>query len=342
MAAIKKNYLVQKRNVLNELRANNMTLQELRFFSIYLSKIHKDKPNETRVVRFPLDDFRAIMELGRIDINYMKSVTNNLLCKVVNVPLESGGYTAFQLFKECTVSADENNEWYVEIDAHDKALPLMFEFKSKYFSYRLWNALRLRSTNQLRMYEILKQYENIGWRILSVEDLKGLLGIEKNEYPRFGDFKNYVLDACQQALAEHTDIRFTYEPYGKKGGGGKILSLKFIIVKNEDHTDPLLLDAFIGQSGQEANDGGDCDGLSDVYRERIELFMDACNGEFSFDEVVALNNKMRDAMTYAQFSDSLYCYHYINDRYQEMRRQSKNRKITNRFGYVKSIMDKEI
>ena len=30
--------IVQKRNVLNELRKNSMSLQELRFFSIYLSK----------------------------------------------------------------------------------------------------------------------------------------------------------------------------------------------------------------------------------------------------------------------------------------------------------------
>jgi len=57
VAKIKKNYLILKRNVLNEIRSNNMTLQELRFFSIYLSKINKDKPAETRVVRFPLDDF---------------------------------------------------------------------------------------------------------------------------------------------------------------------------------------------------------------------------------------------------------------------------------------------
>ena len=31
--------VVQKRNVLNELRATNLTLQELRFFSIYLSNV---------------------------------------------------------------------------------------------------------------------------------------------------------------------------------------------------------------------------------------------------------------------------------------------------------------
>ena len=52
--------IVQKRNVLNELRANNLTLQELRFFSIYLSKINP-RDTSTRIVRFKLSEFQKIM-----------------------------------------------------------------------------------------------------------------------------------------------------------------------------------------------------------------------------------------------------------------------------------------
>jgi len=210
MATIRKDYLVKKRNVLNEIRSNSMTLQELRFFSIYLSKINS-KDISTRVVRFSLSDFHTIMELDRrIDIDYMKKVTDSLLCKIVKVPIERGGYTAFQLFKKCVVTMDEQGKWYVEINAHDDALPLMFDFQARFFSYQLWNALRLRSSNQLRMYEILKQYEKIGLRVLAVDELKELLGVTENEYPRFNDFKNRVLDACQRALKESTDIKSLY------------------------------------------------------------------------------------------------------------------------------------
>ena len=49
--------IVQKRNVLNELRKNSMSLQELRFFSIYLSKINS-RDISTRIVRFSLEDFK--------------------------------------------------------------------------------------------------------------------------------------------------------------------------------------------------------------------------------------------------------------------------------------------
>lgn len=248
MATLKKIYLIKKRNVLNEIRANSMNLTELRFFSIYLSKIHKDKPQETRIVRFPLEDFRAIMELSsRLNIKHIQSVTNSLLCKVVNAPNERGGYTGFQLFKKCVVDVDKYGQWYIEINAHDDALPLMFDFKNKYFSYPLYNVLRLKSINQHRMYELLKQYQTVGVRIFSVEELKEYLGIGKDEYPRFGDFKSHVLNVCQKALYEHTDIKFTYVPEGKRGAGGKILKLKFIIEKNKNYIDQLTLDMFIDE-----------------------------------------------------------------------------------------------
>ena len=238
--------IVEKRNVLNELRSNNMTVQELRFFSIYLAKINPwDK--STRVVRFPIEDFQKIMGFGRLNLNQLKESTNSLLGKVVRVPDERGGFLAFTLFKRCRVSRDDHNEWFIEIDASDDALPLMFDFKNRYFKYELWNALRLKSTNQVRMYEILKQYEGLGKRELTVTELRELLGIGKNEYSGrtgWSDFKRCVLDSCQQALKDTTDICFTYER-GQSGRGGKWLSVVFHIQKNNNYIDQLTLEEFI-------------------------------------------------------------------------------------------------
>lgn len=237
--------IVSKRNVLNEIRKNNMSLQELRFFSIYLSKINSHDIS-TRVVRFPLSDFQKIMEIGAdMNINHFRTAIRKLLQQIVEVPSENGyGYTAFQLFKECTLERDKNDEWYVEIDAHDKALPLMFDFKNKYFSYELWNAIRLKSPNQVRMYEILKQYEKLGKREISVPELRELLGISPKEYERWDNFKRKVLDSCQKALKENTDICYTYER-GKSGAGGKWLTIIFHISKNNGHKNKLSLEEFI-------------------------------------------------------------------------------------------------
>jgi hypothetical protein len=183
-----------------------------------------------------------------MNISHFKYSIRHILQQVVEVPNEQGtGYSVFQLFKRAKVEKNENDEWYVEFDAHDDALPLMFDFKNKYFKYELWNALRLKSPNQVRMYEILKQYEGLGKRELTVTELRDLLGIGKKEYSGrtgWSDFKKKVLDSCQQALKEMTDICYTYER-GRVGAGGKWLSIVFYIKKNKDYEDKLTLAEFI-------------------------------------------------------------------------------------------------
>lgn len=331
--AIKKNFIVAKRNVLNEIRANSMTLQELRFFSIYLSKINP-QDIETRVVRFSISDFQRIMELDNdVRISYLKNITNNLLCKVVNVPTETGGYSAFQLFKKCKVDVDEHGNGYIEIDAHDEALPLMFEFKDKYFTYQLWNALQLKSSNQLRMYEILKQYEKVGERIISIDELKTLLGIGEKEYKRFGDFNTRVLEVCQEALTKYTDISFTYEPTGKKGRGGKILNLKFTIKKNKNYIDKLSLENFLGKNSEKNTTIIDEDN-----NDYFEFYLEACNNEFSIEEIRVLYDLIIKILPPSILSKT-EIYDYLKRKYDELLWRSQKQKINKRFNYLKAIIE---
>ena len=297
MPKIYKTAIVEKRNVLNELRSNNMTIQELRFFSIYLSKINPWDIT-TRTVRFPIEDFQRIMGFGKLNLSQLRTSTDSLLCKIVHVPDENGkGMRAFQLFKECHIFQDENSQWVLEIDAHDRALPLMFDFKNRYFKYELWNALRLRSPNQVRMYEILKQYEGLGRRELPVTELRELIGIDKNEYigrTGWSDFKKYVLDSCQQALKETTDICYTYER-GRTGRGGKWLTVIFHIMKNDDYVDQLTLDEFIDlqpNPGGIITDPDDEDNdLSEEecrilkYGEDLAIYAEAVEDEFEKEEI---------------------------------------------------------
>ena len=361
-----------KRNILNEMRATNMNLTELRFFAIYLSRINPQNL-DTRVVRFPLADFKAIMELGRVNAPHFKKNTDSLLCKIVHVPNErTGGYAAFQLFKKCVVDTDENGEWYVEINAHDDALPLMFDFKNEYMKYPLWCALRLRSTNRLRMYELLKQRENIGYRIFTVENLKEELWLKADEYPAFKDFRIYVLDACQKALAENTDIKFTYEPYGKKGRGGKILSLKFTIEKNTDYKDHLSLDKFIKQEHQLTFDedteaakeyennkdkqlwGGFIPGdrlpdMDDDVAEKIKSLGHCVNFEFTWAQMDSILKTLDLAGLYGilqDVNDGSRVMAWLSNLYADMCRrydekQNTKDRIKNRFKYFTGMIKKD-
>lgn len=322
--------VVTKRNILNQLRNNNMTIQELRFFSIYLSKINP-RDISTRTVRFSIKDFKRIMDFGRLNIKQLQTSTDSLLCKLVRVPDEDGhGLTTFQLFKECHLF-QYNDEWYIEIDAHDKALPLMFDFKNKFFSYKLWNALHLKSTNQLRMYEILKQYENIGNHEFKITELRELLGIAKEEYSGrtgWSDFKRKVIDSCQKALAETTDICFTYER-GKTGKGGKWVSIKFNISKNITNTLDCPMNDFIEEYipfiEEEIDYGSD---LADL------LGNAACNNEFTKEQIMYLKELV---LQVAPPNDIERC-DYLRQKFHKM----NTYEVKNKFKYICSMLENEI
>ena len=373
MAKIKGKEIIEKRNVLNEIRRNNMALQELRFFSIYLAKINARDIN-TRQVRFKLSDFQKIMGFGKMNIAQIQESTNSLLTKVVNVPNENGGYTGFTLFKKCTLDKDKYGEWFIEIDANDVALPLMFDFKSHYFTYELWNALQLKSANQIRLYEVLKQYEHIGKREIAVSELRELLGVAPNEYPRWDNFKRKVLDSCQKALAENTDITFTYEK-GKSGGrGGKWLTIVFHIKKNENYVDRLSLKDFIELQPEQQIIEGVATEISEPNPElqpqkqqskpqqkqnfvdeeddeeeelgwknpHMGLYRASCDNEFSADETALLIMSIdANQLPENQFGVPVAKAQYLQRKYLEMKYEAKQRPIKNRFKYLLKMIVKD-
>ena len=352
---------VSKAHALNEIRNSRMTQPQVRLFTIYLSKIDPRK-KETREVTFKLSEYARIMEFKTANTTRLKRTAEELLGITVTYWDKTGEYSSdglkgfliCQLFKRFRLfKKQDDGEWYVTIDCHDDVLHLMFELK-QYLSYYLWNVLPL-TKNQQRMYELLKQYENTGERIMTVKDLREWLWIKPDEYPLWQNFKVRVLDACQVALAQSTDIKFTWEVSGKRGKGGKINALRFIIEKNNDYVRQYTLDEYLLEQEQaqeqehiaceddteEFECPDDDDDINLLHKERIKFLIDACNREFSFDEVVVLNDKLREILSYNQFLDDIYCFHYINDRYNDMKRQSKSGDVKSRFGLVKFLMDKK-
>ena len=226
-----KTALVSKKNILNEMKAENLTLQQIRFLIIYLSKINPCDES-TRTVKFKLSSFQKIMEFGKLNTKRLKQSTDALQSIKVSVPRNTkNGYESIVLFSRCLVDKDSNGEWFVEMSASVEAMQYMFNLNKEYVKYQLWNILDLKSKHQFRMYEILKQHENQGKIEITIEELRALLGIKDNQYQRFTHLRERVLEPCQKALKEKTDIYFDFEK-GKSGTGREWRTIIFTIHPN--------------------------------------------------------------------------------------------------------------
>lgn len=334
---LKKGNKVEKRNDLNEIRTKHMTMQQLRFFAIYLSRINA-RDESTRRVRFPLADFQKIMGLGRLNIANLKAATDGLLCQIVHLPTKNGGYKSFQLFKECTVDKAPDGEWFVEIDAHDKALPMFFDFKEKYFTYDVGNVLRLGSSNQMRMYEILKQRQTLRQPvIIQLQELRELLGLDDDKYTRYQDFRVRILDKAQKELAEQTDIKFTYEPVKK---GRKIAALAFNIQRNDLKFPQMCIEEYIAALPDPEETEDDAPEFDADTTGGGDLYADALPDSLSAAEVEALRAlAVEHVDAGGGLADAeLKVFDYLSEKTRLMYAQKKAVKPENYFAWLRKAV----
>lgn len=93
---------------------------------------------------------------------------------------------------------------------------------------------KLKSPSSVRIYWLLKEYSDFGERTVTPEQLRFMLNIAENEYPRFSNFKARVLDRAQLELAR-TDMPFTYE---LERQNQLVQRIKFLFGYDTTNTDP--------------------------------------------------------------------------------------------------------
>ncbi len=120
-------------------------------------------------------------------------------------------------------------EGYCLVNIDPILKPHYIQLKDNFTKYKIDNLIRLTaaraSVSQVRIYELLKQYQKIGWREFTIEELKNYLGLI--EYDNSGkirrekykgnnsDLKKKVLEPCKKTINESTDIYIDYEFKGR-------------------------------------------------------------------------------------------------------------------------------
>lgn len=231
-------------NILNEMfYEEKMTLQELRFFVVYLSKINPKNPDKIEV-SFSLEEYSDLLGI-ELNEQKMKAVTRKLMRYVVSVRpkvLEPGIRQHImnrQLFAKSDLRQRESDgRWMLTFSCHEDIKDHLFDLKSEFTSLEVWNVLNLSNFQDARMYMLLCQYRGIGHRTVDLDELKKMLGINLKAYPEYKEFARTVLKKCQKALKEYTDIEFDFRAIGRPAK-----SVYFTIRRNKDYKLPKFLEA---------------------------------------------------------------------------------------------------
>ena len=87
----------------------------------------------------------------------------------------------------------------------------------------------------IRLYQLLKQYQKVGKREITILALKEYLHIEK-EYQKYSHFKEKVLKVTYNEINKSADISFDFEEIKK---GRRVNSIKFYISTNQKRMETL-------------------------------------------------------------------------------------------------------
>ena len=225
---VKSNYLIEA--------SYRLSLQEQRLILLMVSQI-KPEDKGFHIYRIAVKDFNRIVGIkGEGSYQRTKELTKKLLERSMQITKDNS------ILQITWLSSAEyfEGKGYVELSFDPKLKPYLLQLKEFFTRYRLQHVIRLKSSYSIKLYELLKQYENIGKRSFSLDELRKKLGLKENEYPLYANFKQKILSHVQTELSNNTDLSITL---WERKAGRKVIGIVFLISKNkQQHTEETPAD----------------------------------------------------------------------------------------------------
>lgn len=210
---VKSNYIIES--------SYKLSLPEQRLIYMLIAKIKKDDMEFTPY-RFTQTGINNILSKHKISYNELSQHIDSLRNKELVIVKETS-----ILKTKWLSSAEYFEDGSIELCFDDKLKPYLLQLKERFTKLSMDRAITFNSNYSCRIYELLKQYEKVGSRSLSIEALRTMFCIEPQEYKLYGDFKRKVLLQAQKEInVEKTDISFDFTEIKT---GRKVTSIKFYI-----------------------------------------------------------------------------------------------------------------
>jgi plasmid replication initiation protein len=107
--------------------------------------------------------------------------------------------------------------------------PYLLLLKDRFTTINVIDLMQFKSIYAIRIYELLKQYQDIGERTLTIDEIKECCGVV-GKLNKYDHFEKKLILIAQREINEKSDIHFEFE---RIKPSRKIVGIKFIISKNK-------------------------------------------------------------------------------------------------------------
>ncbi|WP_298839721.1 replication initiation protein, partial [uncultured Clostridium sp.] len=209
-----------------------------------LASIIKKNDDDFKEYQFKATDLSKILNINQKNI-YMEldKITDKLMGRYIKI--KSDDSEKFKKRHLIKIADFENGVLTIKIDEDMKDFYLKLNWYTK---YQLKNIMQFKSTYSFRLYELLKQYQKIGNRLISISDLRTILDINANQYPKYANLKQKVIRIAIDEINVNTDLSIDFKEFKEVR---KVTSIKFYIKQNNETIREIAATKEIEESLQE-------------------------------------------------------------------------------------------
>lgn len=222
----KKNALVIQHNNLVEARYS-LSLPEKRILNWLISRI---KPEDEELEEYDITQ-KELCEVFNVKGDHLYKmldlVTDKLMGRFITIrSLKTGNWEKIHLVGRASY---KDGVLRIGFDRYIK--PYILQQKDHFTKIRLGDVMMLKSFYAIRLYELFKQYEPIGKREITIEELRNIFELN-SEYTRYNDFKKKVIDNPIKEINAKTDLFVDFEEIKR---ARKVIAFEFCIKKNPNY-----------------------------------------------------------------------------------------------------------
>jgi plasmid replication initiation protein len=206
----------------------SMTLQQKRIMIWLVSQIRPDDIDFKEHVL----SIRKLIEICQLSGESSYKEIRNITFSLIEKGIRIIDITDSDNKREIQVSWLSSADYYqgqVKLSFSPKLKPYLLQLKEKFTSINVIDLMQFKSVHAIRIYELLKQYQDIGERVLSLEEIKDCCGV-RDKLKQYIHFEKKLLLTAQREINEKSDIHFEFE---RIKPSRKIVGIKFIISKNK-------------------------------------------------------------------------------------------------------------
>lgn len=215
-----KNGLVVKSNDLIQARYD-LSLLEQKIILYAVSMLDRER-EKFNILSLSVSEFSENLDGSLIRYSEIKEVVERLMDKKLYISTDDG-----ELITHWVSSLEyKSGSGVIDLEFSEKLVPYLLQLKNRFTSYQLKNILYLKNKYSVRIYELLKQYQNMttDYREFELDELKKILMIEEGQYERIYDLEKWVLKPVCEEINANTDINTSYEKVKK---GRKVVGIRF-------------------------------------------------------------------------------------------------------------------